>query len=178
MKTTLQKSGDAVYFYSYYDSPLGRLTVAGDEKNIVGLWIENQKYYMHILRDNEYQEKETAVIRLAKDWLDRYFRGEKPWGNELPIKFIGSDFRVKVWYHLTEIPYGKVITYGDIAKKLATEKGIKVMSAQAVGGAVGHNPISIIVPCHRVIGAKGNIIGYSAGTDIKKRLLEFEGAEI
>lgn len=166
-----------MYFYGFYDSPVGRLTVAGDEKHIVGLWLEQQRFYMDVLQGQVAAEKETEVIRLAKNWIDRYFAGKKPGIHELPIKFIGSDFRVDVWQMLTEIPYGEIITYGELAKKIAGKRGIKAMSAQAVGGAVGHNPISIIVPCHRVMGKNGNLTGYSGGAAAKLKLLEHEGMD-
>lgn len=167
-----------MYYYYIYNSPVGKLTIASNEKNIVGLWLDKQKYYMDVLEDKEYQEKETEVIKLAEKWLDRYFNKEKPEINELPIEFIGSDFRKQIWKILAEIPYGKVVTYGDIAKQIAKQKGIKTMSAQAVGGAVGHNPISIIIPCHRVVGANGSLTGYAGGVEIKAKLLEFEGVEM
>ncbi|MBQ7379582.1 MAG: methylated-DNA--[Clostridia bacterium] len=166
-----------MYYYDTYHSPVGKLTVASDEKNIVGLWLDGQKYYMDVLEGKAYQEKETEAIKLAKNWLDRYFNGEKPEIKELPIEFIGRDFRIQVWKILSEIPYGKVITYGDIAKQIAAQKGTPKMSAQAVGGAVGRNPISIIVPCHRVVGADGNLTGYSGGVCTKIKLLEFEGVD-
>ena len=166
-----------MYFYEFYDSPVGRLALAGDENSIVGLWLAHQRFYMDVLQGQKCEEKETDVIRLAKTWLDKYFSGEKPEIIELPIKFIGSDFRVEVWRMLTEIPYGEVITYGDLAKRIIEKRGIKAMSAQAVGGAVGRNPISIIVPCHRVVGANGNLTGYSGGITTKIKLLEFEGVD-
>ena len=167
-----------MYYYYDYHSPVGRLTVASDEKNVVGLWLDEQRYYMDVLEGKEYQEKETAPIKLAKNWLDRYFNGEKPEINELPIEFIGSDFRIQVWKILSEIPYGMVITYGDIAKQIAAQKGTPKMSAQAVGGAVGRNPISIIIPCHRVVGADGSLTGYSGGVKVKTKLLELEGVDM
>ncbi len=167
-----------MYYYSYYNSPVGRLTIAGDEKSIVGLWLEHQRFYFDVLQGHECAEKETAVITLAKKWLDRYFLGEDPPIHQLTFKFIGSDFRVGVWEMLTEIPYGKVVSYGDLAKEIVKKKGIKNMSAQAVGGAVGRNPISIIVPCHRVVGAKGNLTGYSGGIETKIKLLELEGIDM
>ena len=167
-----------MYYYYDYHSPVGKLMIASDEKNIVGLWLEGQKYFMDVLEEKAYQEKETEVIRLAKNWLDRYFNGEKPEINELPIEFIGSDFRIQVWKILSEIPYGKVITYGDIAKQIAVKKGTPKMSAQAVGGAVGRNPISIIIPCHRVVGADGSLTGYSGGVKVKTKLLELEGVDM
>ena len=167
-----------MYYCYTYHSPVGKLTLASDEKSIVGLWLDEQRYYMDVLDGKIYQEKETEVIRLAKNWLDRYFNGEKPEINELPIEFIGSDFRIQVWKILSEIPYGKVVTYGDIAKQIAARKGIPKMSAQAVGGAVGRNPISIIIPCHRVVGADGSLTGYSGGVKVKTKLLELEGVDM
>lgn len=146
-----------IYYYYIYNSPVGKLTIASNEKNVVGLWLDGQKYYMEVLEDKEYQEKETEVIKLAEKWLDKYFNNEKPEIDELPIEFIGSDFRKQIWKILSKIPYGKVITYGDIAKQIAKRKGIRTMSAQAVGGAIAHNPISVIVPCHRVVGANGSL---------------------
>lgn len=167
-----------MYYYWIYHSPIGELTIAGNEKNIVGLWIKGQRYYMDVLTGKEHQEKETNVIKLAEKWLDRYFAGEKPDIEELPIELIGSDFRKQIWNILSEIPYGKVVTYGDIAKQFAKQRKIKIMSAQAVGGAVGHNPISIIVPCHRVVGANGSLTGYSGGLKVKTTLLELEGIDV
>ena len=167
-----------IYYYYIYNSPVGKLTIASNEKNVVGLWLDGQKYYMEVLEDKEYQEKETEVIKLAEKWLDKYFNNEKPEIDELPIEFIGSDFRKQIWKILSKIPYGKVITYGDIAKQIAKRKGIRTMSAQAVGGAIAHNPISVIIPCHRVVGANGSLTGYSGGVKAKIKLLEFEGVDI
>lgn len=167
-----------IYYYYIYNSPVGKLTIASNEKNVVGLWLDGQKYYMEVLEDKEYQEKETEVIKLAEKWLDKYFNNEKPEIDELPIEFIGSDFRKQIWKILSKIPYGKVITYGDIAKQIAKQKGIRTMSAQAVGGAIAHNPISVIIPCHRVVGANGSLTGYSGGVKVKIKLLEFEGVDI
>lgn len=167
-----------MYYYYIYNFPIGKLTVASNEENIVGLWLDGQKYYMDILKGKEYQEKETETIKLAKKWLDKYFGKEKPEISELPIELIGSDFRKQIWKILSEIPYGKVITYRDIAKQIAEQKGIKTMSAQAVGGAVGHNPISVIIPCHRVVGTNGSLTGYAGGIKNKIKLLELEGVDI
>lgn len=167
-----------MYYCDHYTSPIGNITIAANEKNIVGLWLEKQKYYMDVLEGKEYLEEETEIIKLAKNWLDRYFQGERPAIEELPLEFIGSDFRKRVWEILTEIPYGEVVTYGDIAKQAAMRLGLPSMSAQAVGGAVGHNPISIIVPCHRVVGAGGNLTGYAGGMDRKIKLLEWEGVDL
>jgi len=167
-----------MYYCYKYDSPVGELTVAGNEKSIVGLWLDKQRYYMDVLEGKEYREKETAVIKLAKSWLDRYFNNEKPSIDGLPIEFTGSEFRQQVWKMLAGIPYGEVVTYGELARRIAMEKGIKTMSAQAVGGAVGRNPISIIVPCHRVVGANGSLTGYAGGIDVKAKLLAFENADM
>lgn len=167
-----------MYYYYIYNFPIGKLTVASNEENIVGLWLDGQKYYMDILKGKEYQEKETETIKLAKKWLDKYFGKGKPEISELPIELIGSDFRKQIWKILSEIPYGKVITYRDIAKQIAEQKGIKTMSAQAVGGAVGHNPISVIIPCHRVVGTNGSLTGYAGGIKNKIKLLELEGVDI
>ena len=167
-----------MYYYYIYNIPIGKLTVASNEENIVGLWLDGQKYYMDILKGKEYQEKETETIKLAKKWLDKYFGKGKPEISELPIELIGSDFRKQIWKILSEIPYGKVITYRDIAKQIAEQKGIKTMSAQAVGGAVGHNPISVIIPCHRVVGTNGSLTGYAGGIKNKIKLLELEGVDI
>lgn len=167
-----------MYYCSVYNSPVGKLTIASNEDSIVGLWIDKQRYYMDVLSGKDYKEQETRAIYLAKNWLDKYFNNKRPETSELPIEFIGSDFCKQVWEILTEIPYGSVITYGDIANRLAAKRGIKTMSAQAVGGAVGRNPISVIVPCHRVIGANGSLTGYSGGLEIKKKLLDHEGVKL
>ena len=117
------------------------------------------------------ENNSLEVFKSAKNWLDRYFAGQKPDLKELPLKPQGTEFQKKVWKILCEIPYGNVITYGDIAKRLNPLS----RSAQAVGGAVGHNPISIIIPCHRVVGANNSLTGYAAGIETKKKLLELEG---
>lgn len=164
-----------MYFKTNYDSILGRLTLAADEdENLVGLWIEGQKYFLSSFSDEVVENNSLEIFNKTKLWLDRYFNGEKPKISELSLAPRGSDFRQEVWKILCEIPYGKVITYGDIANRIAAKKGVAKMSARAVGGAVGHNPISIIIPCHRVIGASGNLTGYAGGLDIKIQLLRHE----
>lgn len=165
-------------FCNDYVSPIGKMTIASNENAIVGLWFDGQKYFMNTLQGKEYVKSENEVIILAKKWLDKYFNNEKPEISDLPIEFSGTDFRIAVWNILTEIPYGEVITYGDIAKRITKLKGIENMSSQAVGGAVGHNPISIIVPYHRVVGTKGSLTGYAGGLDIKRRLLMHEGVDV
>lgn len=157
-----------------YNSEIGNIIMVSDGENLTGLWFEGQKHFLNLFE--EYQE-ELEIFSKAKEWLDIYFSGREP-DFSIPVLFSGTEFRVKIWNMLKEIPYGEVITYGDIAKRLAKEKGIRKMSAQAVGSAVGHNPISIIVPCHRVIGNNNNLTGYAGGIDRKKRLLELEGIDI
>ena len=142
-------------YTTYYHSPIGRLLLASKNNKLIGLWIEGQKYYLgNIKEEMQENDKETILLK-AKKWLDRYFNGEKPEISELDLAPIGSKFAKNVWKLLCEIPYGKITTYGEIAKKMNKNK----MSTQAVGGAVGHNPISIIIPCHRVVGANGSITG-------------------
>ena len=157
-----------------YKSPLGDILLAADEKGLTGLWFEGQKYYALYL-DKENMEKELPVFTKTKKWLDIYFSGKEP-GFEVPMHFAGTEFQNEVWEILYAIPYGQTTTYGQIAKELARKKGLARMSAQAVGGAVGHNEISIIVPCHRVVGANGSLTGYAGGIDKKISLLKLEGA--
>ena len=161
-------------YTSNYKSPIGNLLIASKENKLVGLWIENQKYYLSNFKDKIIETENLEILVKTKKWLDRYFKGEKPDISELEINLIGSEFRKSVWEILKNIPYGEVITYNDIAKELAKQKGIKKMSAQAVGGAVGHNPISIIIPCHRVVGSNGSLTGYEGGIKKKIYLLEHE----
>lgn len=161
-------------YTSNYKSPIGNLLIASKENKLVGLWIENQKYYLSNFKDKIIETENLEILVKTKKWLDRYFKGEKPDISELEINLIGSEFRKSVWEILKNIPYGEVITYNDIAKELAKQKGIKKMSAQAVGGAVGHNPISIIIPCHRVVGSNGSLTGYAGGIKKKIYLLEHE----
>lgn len=156
-----------------YNSPLGPVTIASDGENITGLWLEGQKYYASTLEEPIFGEK-LPVFQLAENWLSQYFKGENP-SPSLPLAPKGSDFRHKVWDILLKIPYGEVITYGEIAKKLEKSSDGKRVSAQAVGGAVGHNPISIIIPCHRVVGTNGSLTGYAGGIDKKIELLKLEG---
>ncbi len=160
-------------YISYYHSPIGKIVLAADEVGLTGLWFEGQKYFALYL-DKEHEEKELPIFFDTKRWLDIYFSGQEP-DFKLPLHFIGTPFQTQVWEILYTIPYGKTMTYGEIAKILAAGKGIKQMSAQAVGGAVGRNEISIIVPCHRVIGANGGLTGYAGGLDKKTALLKLEG---
>ena len=161
-------------YTSTYQSPIGNLLIASKDNKLVGLWIEKQKYYLSDFKEEIVRKDNVEILIKTKNWLDRYFNGEKPDINELEISPIGSEFRKSVWEFLKSIPYGEVVTYNDIAKKIAKQKGIKKMSAQAVGGAVGHNPISIIIPCHRVVGTNGSLTGYAGGIKKKVYLLEHE----
>ncbi len=159
-------------YISRYISPIGNILLAADEVGLTGLWFEGQKYFGLYL-DKSHEEKEVPVLKEAKRWLDIYFSGREP-DFKLPLHFIGTDFQNEVWKILAKIPYGKTVTYGEIAKQLAAQRGLKRMSAQAVGGAVGRNEISIIVPCHRVLGANGALTGYAGGLEKKIALLQLE----
>ena len=161
-----------------YQSPLGLLTLASDGDNLVGLWIEGQKYHSNIVTDTTTGKDDLPIFGIVKDWLDRYFTGEQLNISQLPLAPFGSGFRRKVWKILCEIPYGNVITYGEIAKRMAVATNKERMSSQAIGGAVGHNPISIIIPCHRVVGSNGSLTGYAGGIDLKVKLLELEGVDM
>lgn len=161
-----------------YESPIGDIIIATKENNIIGLWIENQKFFLSSITEEMIENNEAESIKKAKMWLDKYFNKEKPDIKELPLNPFGTEFQLKVWKILKEIPYGKTITYKDIADKIAKEKKIKRMSPQAVGGAVGHNPISIIIPCHRVVGSNGSLTGYAGGLDIKVKLLMHEDVDM
>ena len=157
----------------HYTSPIGDILLASRNKKLIGVWFEGQKYYLANVSD-EIIEKDDETLIKAKKWLDTYFSGEKPLINELDLDPAGTDFRKEVWNILCEIPYGKTTTYKAIADQIAKKRGIEKMSAQAVGGAVGHNPISIIIPCHRVVSSNGDLNGYAGGIEKKKFLLKHE----
>ena len=159
-------------YTSQYHSPLGDILIAADDIGLTGLWFVGQKYFALYL-DKENQEQETQILKDTKIWLDIYFSGQEP-NFKLPLHFTGTDFQNEVWEILYSIPYGKTMTYKEIANILAKRKGLERMSAQAVGGAVGHNEISIIVPCHRVVGSQGSLTGYAGGIDKKVSLLKLE----
>ena len=158
----------------HYDSPLGGILLAADEEGLTGLWFETQKYFAAKLAP-EHEEKMTPPLDAACRWLDVYFSGREP--DFTPkLHLVGSDFRQAVWALLRKIPYGQTTTYGALAGQLAEQRGKRV-SAQAVGGAVGHNPVSLIVPCHRVVGSGGSLTGYAGGVEKKMRLLTLENSE-
>ena len=162
-----------------YLSPLGKILLAADEIGLTGLWFEGQKYFANTLPE-ESVSKETEILTEAKKWLDIYFSGEEPKFIP-PLHPAGSAFRQVVWQILLEIPYGQTVTYGEIARKMNKLKNTSnssCMSAQAVGGAVGHNEVSVIIPCHRVVGTNGSLTGYAGGIEKKIALLELEHADM
>lgn len=163
-------------YIQHYDSPLGGILLAADEIGLTGLWFDGQKYFARDL-SGERIEQETPVLTEAGRWLDIYFTGKEP-DFTPPLHPTGSEFRKAVWEILLQTPYGQTITYSEIARQLAEKQGLARMSAQAVGGAVGHNEISIIIPCHRVVGTNGSLTGYAGGISKKKKLLELEHADI
>lgn len=163
-------------YTSKYTSPLGGILLAADEVGLRGLWFDGQKYFARDLPD-EHAERDPPVLSEAKRWLDLYFGGQEP-DFLPPLHPVGTPFRQAVWEILLRIPYGKTVTYGEISKQLAEKMGLERMSAQAVGGAVGHNKISIIIPCHRVVGSNGSLTGYAGGIDRKIKLLELEHADM
>ena len=167
-----------MFYSTQHSSPVGTITLASDGNSLVGLWIQDQKYFGGSVAQAMTESPDLPIFTAAKEWLDKYFSGQKPAIAELSLAPNGSEFRKAVWEILCEIPYGEVTTYGEIAKKMAARMNQKHMSAQAIGGAVGHNPISIIIPCHRVVGSNGSLTGYAGGIDKKILLLEHEGADL
>ena len=164
-----------MYYKTEYDSPLGRILLTASETALCGLSFDTQP---------PCGESESAVfggnsvLLDVRKWLDAYFTGKRVSPKSLPLEPRGSAFARRVWQIIAEIPYGETLTYGDIAKRIAAERGVAKMSAQAVGGAVGGNPIPVIIPCHRVVGAGGNLTGYTGGLDIKTGLLKLEGFDM
>ena len=163
-------------FVQHYDSPLGGILLAADEGGLTGLWFDGQKYFARDL-PARHTEQDTPILSEARRWLDIYFSGREP-DFTPPLHPIGSAFRQSVWEILLQIPYGHTMTYGEIARQLAEKRGAKAVSAQAVGGAVGHNEISVIIPCHRVVGTNGSLTGYAGGIDKKVKLLELEHTDM
>ena len=157
-----------------YESKIGRIVLLSDGNAITGLWFDGQKNFYNVYEE---YNKELEIFKQTKKWLDIYFSGKVP-EYSIPVSYVGTEFRKRVWEILEEIPYGKTITYGEIAKRIADEKKMKKMSSQAVGNAVSHNPISIIIPCHRVVGNKNNLTGYAGGLEKKIELLKLEGINV
>mgnify|MGYP004501649559 FL=1 len=163
-------------YTQHYESPLGGILLAADETGLTGLWFDGEKYYADNLAA-EHEARDTQALGAAKRWLDVYFAGKEP-DFLPPLHPIGSAFRQEVWQLLLEIPYGQTTTYGALARRLAERRGLRHMSAQAVGGAVGHNEISILIPCHRVVGTSGSLTGYAGGIDKKLSLLRLEQVDL
>ena len=166
-------------FISHYLSPLGGITLASDGESLTGLWFDGQKYFGQTAGEDCF-EKDLPVFTQTHKWLDAYFSGQEP-DFTPPLRMEGTTFQKEVWKILRTIPYGRTMTYGEIAAKISGSLGARLqpgptrrMSVQAVGGAVGRNPISIIVPCHRVVGADGSLTGYAAGLQKKQYLLSLE----
>lgn len=161
------------YFIDTYDSPLGELTLCATPDALVGLWFFGQKYFRAGVPDNAAHNANLSVFNITKQWLDEYFAGARPDTSRIPLNPRGTEFQRAVWHELRKIPYGTTTTYGDIAARMG-----RGTSPRAVGGAVGRNPVSIIIPCHRVLGANGKLVGYAGGLDIKNKLLWAEGVNL
>lgn len=160
----------------HYDSPLGGITLASDGEALTGLWFDGQKYFADTLSE-EHSAKNLSIFEQTDQWLDVYFTGKSP--DFIPtLNMKTTPFRKAVWDILLTIPFGCTMTYGEIAGMIAKQRGLPSMSAQAVGGAVGHNSISLIIPCHRVVGADGSLTGYAGGIEKKLRLLTMEGIDM
>ena len=163
-------------YVHHYQSPLGGITLAADGTALVGRWFDKQRFFADsVVQDHE--EKSLPVFEQADRWLDLYFSGRDP-GFAPPVTLRTTEFRQAVCRIMLTIPYGRTMTYGRIAEIVARQRGVPRMSAQAVGGAVGHNPVSLIIPCHRVIGAGSALVGYGGGLDRKAALLELEHADL
>lgn len=167
-----------MYYATHYKSPVGDILLVSDENNIIGLWLGEQKYMEKTMPTDITEQDDIPILQEGIAWLDDYFAGKEPKLSRLSLAPIGGEFRQQVWRILAEIPYGELRTYGNIAKEVARRMEKDRMSAQAVGGAVGHNPISIIIPCHRVVGTNGSLTGYAGGIEKKIKLLEHEGVDM
>ena len=163
-------------FIRHYDSPLGGVLLAADNAGLTGLWFNGAKYFAANLPEAR-EEKRTPILDETARWLDIYFSGKEP-GFLPPLRYDTTPFRKRICDIMLTIPYGKTMTYGEIAAEAARQQGLAKMSAQAVGGAVGHNPISLMIPCHRVVGTNGSLTGYGGGIQRKKALLELECADM
>ena len=157
-------------YVTEYSSPIGVITLGSSGKSLIGLWIEGQKYFLSKYKQTQ-DDDTIEIFEQTKTWLSEYFKGNNP-EISIPLEPVGTEFQKKVWEELKNIPYGMTVTYGDISEKL------HIGSAQAVGGAVGQNPISIIIPCHRVVGKNGNLTGYAGGIDKKSMLLNMEKSSL
>lgn len=160
----------------HYASPLGGITLASDGETLTGLWFDGQKYFGDTLTE-AHESKKLPVLEQTDRWLDIYFSGKAP-DFTPPLSMKTTSFRKAVWEVMLTIPFGQTMTYGEIADRIAKQRGLEKMSAQAVGGAVGHNSISLIIPCHRVVGTNGSLTGYAGGIDKKKQLLALEKVDM
>jgi methylated-DNA-[protein]-cysteine S-methyltransferase len=160
-------------YFSTIETPLGKIVASAENEALTGLWFWGQKYFPKI--DNWVEKAEYPVFEALRLWITDYFNGKNP-AITLRLDPQGSPFQKSVWKILLEIPYGQLSTYGKISRQLASGQNLSRMSARAVGGAVGHNPISLLIPCHRVVGANGSLTGYAGGIDKKEALLRLEGA--
>ena len=158
-------------YMTKYESPVGNLTLVSNGCQLTGLFVDGQRYFPDVSKMET--KKDLAVFDATIHWLDAYFEGKVPCRDMIPLKPEGTAFRMAVWKLLKAIPYGETTTYGELARKLNETAGMKTC-ARAVGNAVGHNPISIIIPCHRVIGVDGGLTGYAGGLDVKQKLLKLE----
>lgn len=160
------------------ESPIGKLTCAALDNKLLGLWLEGQNNFESNIDEKMIKKDDLRIFSEVRSWLDRYFSKKRPVISDLALSPSGTEFRKAVWKILCEVPYGEVTTYGEVARKIAKQMGLERMSAQAVGGALAHNPISIIIPCHRVVGSDGSLIGYVGGVDRKIKLLKYEGVDV
>lgn len=161
-----------------FNSPVGTITLAATGGKLIGLWLEGQNFFESTIEGKMTTNDNLKIFLDTRNWLDKYFARKRPTISDLPLSPSGSEFRKSVWKILCKVPYGEVTTYGELAQEIARKRGIAKMSAQAIGGALAHNPISIIIPCHRVVGADGSLIGYAGGIDRKIKLLEYEGVDL
>ena len=174
--TTTNTTPDTIYSYTTTFPDIGVITLYSDGDNLIGLSMPSQQYRLEPT-EKEITDKELPIFKTTEKWLTKYFAGKEP-KKFPPIRFIGTPFRQKVWQALLEIPHGQLVTYGDLAKKLYPNDANTGIRARAIGGAVGHNPIPIIVPCHRVVGANNNLTGYTGGLDVKIKLHTLEGVDM
>lgn len=161
-------------YYTEYRSPIGTLIIAANDEAITGIWILGQKYFPYDLIDSSMRADFHPLLQQAAIWLDAYFQGKKPDCSTLKLAPMGTAFQQQVWHQLLKIPYGSTTTYGAIAKAIAADHATHYVSSQAVGNAIARNPIMIIIPCHRVINAKGDLSGYAGGIATKAQLLSHE----
>lgn len=161
-------------YKAYFNSPVGKILLASENNQLIGLWLENQKYYLGQIKEELIENDNEEILVKTKAWLNEYFKGNQPKIAELALNTKGSEFAKTVWASLINIPYGETTTYKNLSLEVARKLNKKSISCQAIGGAIGHNPISIIIPCHRVIGSNGSLTGYAGGLSKKEKLLEHE----